>query len=411
MDAAAKDFYDSLEKRRLKRAKREETVRIEEWASDGLCVAHDTGGKLILVRFVIPGELVRVNIYKESEQYGIAEPLEIIESSDKRIVPKCPYFSLCGGCDFQMYSYEDQIELKQEFVKKTFQRLAGMDIIFTGILASPHPFHYRNTMTFKVDPRNKKIGFFRRDTKFIVDIERCLISMEGINKALATARNQAEFPSYNFKVRTTLDGDTVAHWIPIEGFDDREVYEEVTAAGTCIKYKISKDSFFQVNDFLIPTWLETILSFLDQEREERVLDLYCGIGLITLFSAKKGNDTIGVEVARSSIRDARYNAEINELDDNLEFVRGAVEDKLPDLGSPNVIIVDPPRKGLDTTTLGMMLTISPTKIIYSSCKPATMARDIKVLSQDYELEQVFLVDMFPQTHHIELLALLHRKAD
>ncbi|MHA1733480.1 MAG: class I SAM-dependent RNA methyltransferase [Promethearchaeota archaeon] len=401
-----KTLFENLEKRRLKRASREATLRIERWAADGTCVAHDDEGKLVLVRFAIPGELVRANIYKEAPTHALAEPLEVIEASPKRVKPRCQYFSKCGGCDYQMYSHADQLEVKRQFVREVYRNVAGLDVEFDGTLASPDPFHYRNTMTFKVDPRRRKVGFFRRDTKFIVDVDSCAISMPGINRALAAARTQPDFPSYNFKVRTTLDGDTVAHWIPIEGFEDRDVHEKVTAAGETLEFKISKDSFFQVNDRLIPAWIEKIVGFLDAGGSERVLDLYCGIGLITLFAACRSGHATGVEIARPSIRDARHNAELNGLESRVEFVRGAVEEVLPELGGADVVIVDPPRKGLALETLEAVLELAPRKVIYSSCMPSTMARDVETLSGAYALEELYLVDMFPQTHHVELLGLL-----
>jgi len=233
--------------------------------------------------------------------------------------------------------------------------------------------------------------------------------MEGVNKALEHIRNSEERPAHNFKVRTTLDGDTVVHWVKSSLYEDRDVYENITVFDRTIKFKISKDSFFQVNDYVIPLWLEKIISFLDKEHNERIVDLYCGIGLITLFVSFYAKETIGVEIAKSSIQDANHNLKINKISSNVKFILSPVEEIVNKIGYADVIIIDPPRKGIDNKSIQEIIKISPKKIIYSSCKPSSMARDIAIFSKYYDIKEVVLVDMFPQTHHIELLALLIKK--
>jgi len=392
--------------RRIKPVKREALLRIEKYAGEGACIAYENE-KVIFVRYVIPGEEVRVNIYKETKDYAIGEPLEILKPSPERINPVCPYFGLCGGCDYQMLSYEKQIEVKKQLVLEAFRRIGQISLEnITGIIKSPEVFNYRNTETFKVNSLKKLIGFFRKDTKFIVDISECALAMHGINKALKSVRKQSIFPPHNFKVRTTGDGDTVVNWILTEEYQDREVYETIRASGKNIRFKISKDSFFQVNNSVIPLWLEKIISFLDPDGHERIFDLYSGIGLITLFVSYFARETIGVEIAQSAVTDAIENKISNAVQSNVNFICAPVEMKLQELGYADVIIIDPPRRGMDKETLQVLRTLRPKKIIYSSCRPPTMARDIKELSDIYSIKEVVLVDMFPQTHHIEVLALL-----
>ena len=193
-----------------------------------------------------------------------------------------------------------------------------------------------------------------------------------------------------------------------EEFEDREVYETVHACGYSFKFKISKDSFFQVNNSIIPLWLEKIVSFLDPQKNEKIYDLYCGLGLITLFVAHYAKETIGVEIAKSSVLDAQHNIAINTIKAPIKIIQAAVEDIVETLGYADVVIVDPPRKGLDEITRSVLLTMCPAKIIYSSCKAATMARDIKELSTKYDLQDFVLVDMFPHTHHVETVVLMSR---
>lgn len=400
---------ENLEKRKLKSTNRQVIAKIERWAEEGVSIAHDDDNKIILVRYAIPGETVKINIYKEAKDYSIGEPIEIIESSPLRISPKCQYFALCGGCDYQMLTYEEQLKIKQNTVIETFRRIGNMEIEFTDIIANPSVFNYRNTETFKVNTKRKQIGFFRKDTKSIVDIENCKIAMPKINEALAYLRSTENFPPHNFKIRTTSNKDTVVNMIKTEKYEDAAVMETVEACGKKITFKISKDSFFQINNAVIPLWLEKIISFLDSEKSERIFDLYCGIGLITLFVSYFAKETIGVELAKSSVIDGNFNITHNNIETNVKIIEAAVEDKLPQLGFADVMIVDPPRKGLDENTKKTILAMKPKKIIYSSCKASTMARDIKELSSEYNVSQFVLVDMFSHTHHTETLACLIRK--
>jgi 23S rRNA (uracil1939-C5)-methyltransferase len=396
--------------RKIKATKREALLKVEKFANEGCSIAYENE-KVIFVRYALPGEYIRANIYRETSSYAMAEPVEIIQPSSLRIKPLCPYFGMCGGCDYQMMDYSKQIEVKNTLLVETFKRIAGLDIEkFLRVIPSPSPFNYRNTETFKVDPKKKKIGFFRRDTKFIVDIESCFLAMEKINQALNDVRNQSEFPPHNFKVRTTNDGDTVVNFIKTEKYEDRPVYERVLVNGREIKFKISKDSFFQVNNYVIPLWLENIIEFLEPEGKEVVYDLYCGIGLITLFVSYYAKKTVGIEIAKSSVKDAVHNMKINNINTDVSFILGAVEEKLKYLPAADVYIIDPPRKGMAKECIEFIKEFQPKKIIYSSCKPSTMARDISLLKDFYHLERISLVDMFPQTHHMETLALLVKSA-
>ncbi|MCG8572406.1 MAG: class I SAM-dependent RNA methyltransferase [Spirochaetes bacterium] len=403
-------MFENLERHRITAVNRQEILTIEKWAQDGVAIAHDSNNKIIFVRYVIPGEKAKVKIYKEAKDYALGEPLEILESSPLRKTSECPYFGLCGGCDLQMISYEEQLKVKQELVKEAFYRIGKIEINeFHAIISSPQPFYYRNNAIFKVYAKKKKIGFFQKDTKNIVNLEQCMLASSEINQALAKIRNQSIFPPHNFKVRSTNTNGSVVHWVKCDDYQDRDIVETITAAGKTIKFKISKDSFFQVNNSVIPLWLEKIISYLDAESNERIFDLYCGIGLITFFVSYYAKETIGIEVSKLSIKDARKNMKSNQITSNVRFEAAAVEDRISDLGYADTIIVDPPRKGLDKHTIETLLDMQPKKIIYSSCKSTTMARDIAFLSSKYQIKDITLVDMFPQTYHVEVLTLLERK--
>ncbi|MGL5254350.1 MAG: class I SAM-dependent RNA methyltransferase [Brevinema sp.] len=402
------------ESRKLKSVDREEVVRIERFVGEGPALAKDSTGKVLFVRYVLPGELVKVKVYKEAKDYAMADPLEIIEPSPLRREAPCPHFSMCGGCDYQMLPEDNQIEVKKSLVEETFLKIGGIEFSITGVLQSPKPLAYRNNMTYKINPNKKLAGFFRKDSKSIIPIDYCRLEMPCISAAFrsVTSQNTEEFPfpKHNFKVRGTLDGDVAVHWVPSQEYEDKPVIETINACGHSIKYKISKDSFFQVNPELVPLWIEKIVSFLDETKKERIVDLYCGIGLITLFVSHFAHHTYGVEISKSSVEDALHNLQLNGMDDkNISFMLGDAGVCLKEIGSADVIIVDPPRAGMDDNCRNLILDFAPEKVIYSSCKAATMARDIAILSEKYTLKQLYLVDMFPQTHHVELLALLVKK--
>ncbi len=401
-------MIENFNPRKIKSAKREAVIKIEKYAGEGVSIGYENE-KVIFVRYAIPGETIKVNIYRETKDYAMAEPVDIIEASDERISPFCEYFNMCGGCDYQMISYDKQIEIKKLLVAEIFNKMAKIDVKdILQVIKSPKEFFYRNTETFKVHPKLRKIGFFRKDTKSIVDINQCKIAMNGINEALKSVKEQEDFPPHNFKVRTTNDNDTTVHWVKSK-YPDKDVYETVKNKDREIKFKISKDSFFQTNNYVIPLWIDKIIDFLDSEKNERIYDLYCGIGLITLFVSFYAKETVGVEISKSSIKDANINLEINKIKTNVKFIESPVENIIDTLGYADVMIIDPPRKGIDDKTLKVLLDMEPKKIIYSSCKVQTMARDIAILSEKYNLKEITLADMFPQTHHVEALALLVKK--
>ncbi|MGL4366701.1 MAG: class I SAM-dependent RNA methyltransferase [Brevinemataceae bacterium] len=408
--------FSGKESRKLKSSDREEIVKIEKFAGEGAALAHDASGKVLFVRYVLPGELVKVKIYKEAKDYAMADPIEILESSPLRTQAPCPYFSYCGGCDYQILEYSQQLEMKKYLIEETFEHIAQMKVSVSGILASPKSLEYRNNMTYKVNPRKQLMGFFRKDSKSIIDIDRCMLEMPIISNAFQSMKKQHlleneefPFPPHNFKIRASITGEIGVYWVPSYEYQDQPVHETITVNEKSITYKISKDSFFQVNPYLVPLWIEKIISFLDKEKNERIVDLYCGIGLITLFVSHYAHETIGVEIAKASVQDALYNMQINDISSNVRFMLGDAGECLRQIGYADVIIVDPPRAGMDEFTRNLLLERAPKKIIYSSCKASTMARDIALLSQEYELKELYLVDMFPQTHHVELLSLLVRR--
>lgn len=397
-----------------------ENLFIEKIVNEAVGIGHiDTDkygeeekGKIVMLRYVLPGEVVKARVRWVEKDYIMAEPVEIVKPSPLRITPKCKYFSFCGGCDLQILPYEEQLKVKKQFVIEAFQRIGKIpNPQVQDVIPSPNQWYYRNTATFKVDPKRKKIGFFKKDTKYIVDIDECFIVDKRINEVLKDIRGQEKFPPHNFKVRVTNTGDITVNWIDTDKYEDKVVIEEVVAVGMKLRFRISPESFFQVNNSIIPIWLEKILELvkIDDQYPELVYDLYCGIGLITLFVALKVKRVIGVEISKRAVKDAIENAKLNDIS-NVEFIKGDVVEVLPKLDTADVMIIDPPRSGADKKVLLAIAERKPKKIIYSSCNVTTLARDVNILvSEGYDIETIIPLDMFPQTYHIETIVALVRK--
>ncbi len=390
----------------------EVVVKIVEVGKEALCKGITEEGLEVFTRYAIVGEKVKVKIFKTDPLYG--DVIEVIEPSPFRITPECKYFGECGGCDLQMLPYEKQLEFKKSLLVKEFSTIPDFDIsVIEDVIPSPRQFYYRNSVMFRVNPKKKKIGFLKRDTNIVIDIDECKIASEGINYALRKVKNQENFPQHVFKVRTTLDGDVVVNLIETDEFQDRPVIETITLDGTTYRFRISRESFFQVNSFAIPIWLKQIRRLIENSEYDRslCLDLYCGSGIISFFVRDLFEKVIGIEVSKTSVEDGIYNISTNNID-NVEIILGDVGNTLPQVKIPDIIIIDPSRVGIEEKVINIInqnLTKEgkPKKIIYSSCNYETQVRDIKLFHKaGFKVSKVIPIDMFPQTHHIEVIALL-----
>ncbi|MCX8029326.1 MAG: class I SAM-dependent RNA methyltransferase [Brevinematales bacterium] len=387
------------------------TIKILDIEKEGLCRGVSDKDVEVFTRYAIPGEIVNVKIFKFSPIYG--DIVSILKPSEERVDPGCKFFGNCGGCDLQMLPYQKQLEYKKSLLIKEFSTLPYFNIeIIEDVVPSPKEYNYRNSVMFRVNPKHKKIGFLRRDTNIVVDIDECKIASEEINYALKKIRQQENFPPHVFKVRSTSDGDIVVNQIKTQNFEDRDVFETVIVDGLSYKFRISRESFFQVNNYVIPIWLKKIRELVLENLEDRslVLDLYCGVGLITFFVSDLFDRVIGVEISKRAVEDAIFNITLNNIK-NVEIIRGEVSKVIPIVNLiPEFIIVDPSREGIDSDTMNFIISYykqkgKPRKILYSSCNYETQVRDIRKLYEyGFRVKKVVPFDMFPQTHHVEVLA-------
>lgn len=392
-------------------------------------------GRAIFVPYGIPGERVLVRIVQDKGRFAIGEIVEVLQPSSYRVQAPCRYFGdgLCGGCQFQMIDYANQLVLKQQVVKDQLARLGGLpDAVVHSTLASPNAYGYRSHATFQVAP-NGKPGFIKTDHRTVLPIDECLLlsptlhnAFEGETDQRFTVGTRIRFQAGNegsaihFPMGNLIDdiAEPVAEE-PRQRFDKGKSKQppsnvkasdsDLVAKGE-VYYKIkerafrcSAGSFFQVNLAQAEKLVELVLERLNLQGHEQVLDLYSGVGLFTAFLAERSQHVSAIELFEPAVQDAQIN--LNDYT-NIDLYVGKIEAVLPRLKiKPDAVVVDPPRAGMDAPALEALIKIQPMQIVYVSCDPATLARDAKRLTTTgYHLRDVQPVDMFPQTYHIESVA-------
>ena len=346
---------------------------------------------VVFVPFVIPGEIVEVEITEVKKNFARAKLLRVEKSSPERVEPECRYFGACGGCQYQHIAYATQLRLKHKQISDMFERVGKIPADkIAPVIPSPQPYGYRNRIMIRSQwngPAKKLvIGFIRADNNFVEDIEECKIAEPAISEQIKHVRAN---PPPKGGIKIVLR-------IPPENWD------------------VPPDSFFQTNFFLLPKLVETVRGFLRDGGARHLVDLYCGVGFFGIELADLVESFVGVEYDRLAINSARKNIASRKIS-NGEFISATVEEVLPELlkkFSPEKtsVILDPPRKGCWPETLNLLCETKPAQIIYVSCHPATMARDLNILCADgvFELARVQPLDMFPQTQHVECVADLRR---
>lgn len=401
------------------------TLRIESLAHLGAGIARD-GGKVVFVPYTAPGDLVRARLVEDKPRFARAVLEEVLEPSPYRVDPLCPYFGDCGGCQWQHVDYATQTQYKSRLAAEQLAhvgRLPGVDVRPT--IGMGDPWGYRNSARLTVGP-NGALGFQRAESHEVVAVEDCLILHPLLRDLLRTL--DVEFPE--LRALTLRAGTrTGERMIVLETARDEPPEMEVDIPVSCVlaledgrvatligetaiheevagrRYRISPTSFFQVNTWGAERLVETVAEALDPRGWERLLDLYCGVGLFGLALAGRVGEVVGVESAPSAVADALVNAEGM---DNVTLVEGFAEEALDALeGRFDLAIVDPPRGGVHPAALRALVEKRPRRIAYVSCEPTTLARDCAALAgAGYRLRWVQPVDMFPQTYHIESVALL-----
>ena len=397
-------------------------VKIERFDDLGRGIGY-INNKVTFIDKVVPEDIVEVELTKEKKKYNEAKLIKIIKQSPLRIDAKCPYFSKCGGCQFQNITYENTIKYKKEKIVNLFSK--HKISIFPEVITNISPYNYRNKITLKVN--NYKIGFYINKTHNLVEINKCLLANPAINASIPLIKrfnicngevtircnqNAEILIVINSQDNLNIDTNYLKSKIKLVGivvnnkiyYGENSLFERMNN----LLFKISYDSFFQVNPFIASQLFQIIGDNIDSS--DKVLDLYCGVGTLSLMAAKKAQKVLGIEVVPNAIINALFNARVNDLN-NTQFVINdastAISKIKPDF---NKIIVDPPRSGLTKNIIDVLLKIKPDEIIYVSCDPQTLVRDFTLLSSIYEIKKSYILDMFSYTYHIETILILTKKS-
>ena len=423
-------------------------------------------GFTLFVDGMLPKERGKILITKLKKNYGYGKLIKLLEKSSERREPVCPYYKTCGGCSLQHMSYKLQLEYKHLKVKDCIERIGGFkDIDVSKTIGMDKPFNYRNKAQYPVGKSDGKaiIGFYSPRSHRITDIDRCMLQNSAADEVIGIVKKHID--KYNVSVYDeTSHKGLIRHIVTRIGFSSGEImvtivingdniYKEkellddlvtikglasvvlninkedtnVILGGKCktlwgkdtikdsigtIDFDISPLSFYQVNPVQTEKLYSIAVDAAGLTGNERVIDVYCGIGTISLFAARKAKSVLGIEVVKEAVEDAKHNAELNGIA-NVEFIAGMAEDVLLDISKKekaDVVFVDPPRKGLEIQVIDGIVKINPEKIVCVSCDPATLSRDLKIICENgYEIKMIQPVDQFCQTGHVETVVLLTKK--
>lgn len=383
----------------------------------------------VFVKGALPKEKVKAEITQVKKKFLNAEVLTVKKQSNDRVLVSCPYYELCGGCQIMHQNYLKQLEFKKTKVIELFQKFAGIEHLEIGKIHSGKQFAYRNKAIFH--GKNKQLGFYQEKSNDLVEIENCLLVEKDLNylyhRIQEYLKNDSNAVIHELIIRKTSSNEymiimngnlNIKSFLKyLDNFSVTSVYlnhelvygkEYITEEVFGLKFRIYPNSFFQVNYEMMKKLYQFVIDYYQNQSYETILDLYCGTGTIGMLVSSYAKEVIGVEIVHDAVLSANQNKKINQLS-NITFLEGKVEDKISEFQKIDSIILDPPRSGLDSKTRETILKIAPKSIVYISCDPVTSARDVKSFLDEYTIEKVNLVDMFPNTYHVECVCVLNRR--
>lgn len=375
-------------------------------------------GKIIFVPKTIPGDIVELTNQIDHGNYATSSVKSYLEKSSSRVPIPCPYYQSCGGCQLMGLSYQDQLTYKQEKVANILKKYSNLEPNLS--IKESNTYQYRNKITLQV--QNGIIGLFQPNSNKLVPIEACLLispKMNQLIKQIQTKINLSQVEKIMIReiqnkqmiqIIGTADKntliDTLSHEVASIYLNNKKIYglDALEEQLGPYHFLVSPSSFFQVNHKQTINLYNQVKEYLGNHNNH-VLDLYCGTGTIGIYVSSCCKKITSIELNSSSVKDARKNIKINKLN-NIKVLEGDVGKLLKEKETYDAIIVDPPRSGLDKRTRQTLLKIKSPKIIYISCNPITLARDLNQLKQIYDLKNITLFDMFPNTYHVECVCLL-----
>lgn len=402
------------------------SYKIESLDSFGKGVTH-IDGKVAFISNALENEEVDVDITSHKSKYIEGVSRDISNVNDSRRDYPCPYYLECGGCNIMHMNYERQLKFKMEKAKNVLEKIAKISNEVEKIIPNKE-FGYRNKVTLKV--KDGKIGFFKNKSYTLVPISKCLLCTDSINRVIESL-NKCDLSSleevvirsnYKNEILLLLKGENIDSNYFLNVLSD---VDNIILLDNSLKkvikgndyfidkikdmyFKVSISSFFQVNYEGVVKLYDTVLNSCQLNSDLEVLDLYCGTGTIGMFLARKVKNVFGIEINKDAVCDANYNKELNKIS-NINFLCsdvGLVKEKFKGI---DLVIVDPPRSGLSKEALLNVLDIKASNIVYVSCDVSTLARDLNILKETYDVLSITLVDMFPNTYHVETMTLLKLK--
>ena len=373
-------------------------------------------GKIIFVKEALPGETVDVTITKDKKSFMEGTINTIIYKSSKRVEPFCKYFGVCGGCSLCHLNYENTLEYKKERVKNI---LSKFDIPKINVIRNENDLYYRNKIELKIV--DGKLGFYEKSTHNLIEIKECKVTKKSINKSFEFVKNMklenanvTIRANYNDEVLIIIDSKEKPVILNPEDYkiggivlNDKCIYgqDNFMEKINNLFFTVSYNSFFQVNNYIN---LELFNLIKENIVGKTVLDLYSGVGTLSIVASKVVDKVYSIEVIANAVKNALINAKINKCD-NINFILGKVEDKIGFINDKiDTIIVDPARAGLDKKTIEVINNICPQRIIYVSCDTQSLANNLVDLT-NYEIKRFYILDMFSYTYHIECFCILDRK--
>ncbi len=379
---------------------------------------------VVFIDNALIGDTVEIIITKVKKRYSEGKILRIIKESKERITYECPYYDKCGGCNIGHQSYEYQLNFKKKKVTSAIERISKINTKILDVVPS-NRFNYRNKAILRLN--NNNIGFYKEETNEIISIDKCLICNDKINDIIKYISNYIKNNKHSIKeifiradkeVMISFDAinlddtliNNLTNTISIDSIylNNKLIYgkENINIKLLGLDFIVSKDSFFQVNKSQTERLYSKIVEYISDTKNNVILDLYCGVGTISCLLSKYSKKVIGIEVVKDAIDNANKNKDLNNIN-NIEFICNRVENVIKDINDKiDIVVLDPPRSGSDTTTLNTIKELNPKKIIYVSCNPETLARDIDILKDKYYVEEITPFDMFPNTYHVECIALM-----
>lgn len=442
-------------------------LRMDGYSSDGAAVSRLSDGRVIFVKGALRGERCEVQLLKSGKSAAWGRVSNVLDASPARQESDCPYYPKCGGCQLRHLTYEEELHFKKDRVQEALRRIGGSTVEVSHIHSAPDTLRYRNKLQFPVAPApdgKVSIGFFRSRSHEVIDVADCLLQPEAGSRLRAAVKDwmqRFDVSAYDERahrglvrhlyIRTNRAGQSLCVLvlngtkIPYEaellaqlraaeprmigltlsvnrektnvilGSKLHHIWGESILEDTLcsLRFQLSPLSFYQVNTEQTERLYARAIALADLQGTETVLDLYCGIGTITLAMAARAGRVIGAEVIEAAVKDARENAVRNGIT-NAEFLCADAADAAASLATrglrPEVICVDPPRKGLAATVIDEIVRMQPTRILYISCDPGTLGRDVKLFAaQGYQAVRAEAFDLFPRTVHVESVVCLVRK--